>query len=72
MEALIGVVVGAGLVLAAPHLFSGIKEAVRPLAKEVVKGGLVVCGAVNDLVAEAKAELAEGPEKGTDDAGKEG
>ena len=51
-------------------MISGIQAAFRPMAKELVKGGLVAFDAIsefvaeageqfNDLIAEAKAELAE-------------
>ena len=70
MEAVIGgAVVGAVAVVAAPSLISGIGGMLRPLAKEVLKGGIVAYTAVsemvaetgeqfNDIVAEAKAEIA--------------
>jgi uncharacterized protein DUF5132 len=69
MEAVIGgAVVGAVAVVAAPSLISGIGEMLRPLAKEVIKGGIVAYTAVsemvaetgeqfNDIVAEAKSEI---------------
>lgn len=63
-----GAVIGAAVAMVAPNIVSGIASALRPLAKEVIKGGLVVYNAVSglvaetgeqfsDLVAEAKAEL---------------
>ena len=71
MEAVIGgAVVGAVVVVAAPSLLSGIGGVLRPLAKEVLKGGIVAYNAVsemvsetgeqfNDIVAEAKSEIAQ-------------
>ncbi|MCA9497655.1 MAG: DUF5132 domain-containing protein [Nitrospira sp.] len=70
MEAVIGgAVVGAVAVVAAPSLISGIGGILRPLGKEVLKGGIVAYTAVsemiaetgeqfNDIVAEAKSEIA--------------
>lgn len=77
MEGVIGgAVVGAVVVLAAPSIVSGIGSALRPLAKEVIKGGIVAYTAVsemasetgeqfNDIVAEAKAEIAQSVETKT-------
>ena len=71
MEAVIGgAVVGAVVVVAAPSLLSGIGGVLRPLAKEVLKGGIVAYNAVsemvsetgeqfNDIVAEAKSEISQ-------------
>lgn len=64
-----GLVVGAVVTAATPSLVSGTGTLLRGLAKEVIKGGLVVQEAAsdmfgeyghqfNDLVAEARAELA--------------
>ena len=52
------------------QIMAGIRAALRPMAKELIKGGLVALDAVSgivaetgeqikDLVAEAKAELAQ-------------
>ena len=69
MEAVIGgVVVGAVAAVAVPSIASGIGSVLRPLAKEIIKGGIVAYTAVsemvaetgeqfNDIVAEAKAEI---------------
>ena len=74
MEAVIGgVVVGAVVGVAAPALLSGIGGVIRPLAKEVLKGGIVAYTAVSemvaetgeqfsDIVAEAKSEISQTPE----------
>ena len=75
MEAVIGgVVVGAVVAVAAPSIVSGVGSALRPLAKEIIKGGIVAYTAVsemvsetgeqfNDIVAEAKAEIGQSPKK---------
>ncbi len=69
METVVGgAVIGAAVAMVAPSIVSGIASALRPLAKEVIKGGLIVYNAVSgliaetseqfsDLVAEAKAEI---------------
>lgn len=74
MEAIIGgVVVGAVVGVAAPSILSGIGAVLRPLAKEVMKGGIVAYTAVSemvsetgesfsDIVAEAKSEISQTPE----------
>ena len=71
MEAVIGgAVAGVVVAVVAPSIISGVGSALRPLAKEVIKGGIYVYDSVatlfsetsehlSDLVAEAKAELAE-------------
>ncbi len=71
MEAVIGgAVVGAVVGVAAPSIFYGIGGILRPLAKEVLKGGIIAYTAIsemvsetgeqfNDIVAEAKAEIAK-------------
>lgn len=63
-----GAIVGMAVAVVAPSIVSGIVGALRPLAKEVIKGGIVVYEAVagmvaetgesvKDLVAEAKSDL---------------
>jgi len=71
MEAVIGgAVVGAVVAVAAPSILSGIGGVLRPLAKEVMKGGIVAYTAVaemvaetgeqfSDIVAEAKSEISQ-------------
>ncbi|MCA9497680.1 MAG: DUF5132 domain-containing protein [Nitrospirales bacterium] len=75
MEAVIGgVVVGAVAAVAVPSIASGIGSVLRPLAKEIIKGGIVAYTAVsemvaetgeqfNDIVAEAKAEIGHNGKK---------
>ena len=64
------VLVGVGVALLAPTVLPALGSSLRPLAKALVKGGVVVYDAVkesvaeageqfNDLVAEARAEIAE-------------
>ncbi|WP_447973120.1 hypothetical protein [Nitrospira sp. Kam-Ns4a] len=72
MEVVIGAVVGAALVLAAPRLCLAVQEAARPLAKELIKGGLLLYEAMNDLVAEAKAEIAQAKQEGGVEAERKG
>ena len=58
-----GVLLGFGAGIAAPSLFPDAGAAVRPLAKRAVKGVLAAAEAteqVNDLVAEVRAERANG------------
>ncbi|MEQ9548249.1 MAG: DUF5132 domain-containing protein [Coleofasciculus sp. G3-WIS-01] len=65
-----GVVAGIGAVVAAPLLIPAVAKVGKPVAKAMVKGGIVIyekgkgmmseTGEVfEDIVAEAKAELAE-------------
>ncbi|MEO8324736.1 MAG: DUF5132 domain-containing protein [Nitrospirota bacterium] len=77
MEAIIGgVVVGAVVAVAVPSIASGIGSVLRPLAKGMIKGGLVAYTAVsemvaetgeqfNDMIAEAKAEIGNNDKKMT-------
>ncbi len=79
MEAAIGgVVVGAVVAVAVPSIASGIGSVLRPLAKGIIKGGLIAYTAVsemisetgeqfNDMIAEAKAEIGNNDKK--NDAG---
>ena len=63
-----GIAVGLGAVLLAPTVLPAVARVLRPAAKAVIKGGLVVyretvseIGEVaNDLFAEARAELESG------------
>ncbi|UCE64273.1 MAG: DUF5132 domain-containing protein [Nitrospirota bacterium] len=63
-----GAIVGAVVVVAAPSILCGIGQVIRPVAKAIIKGGIVTYNAVSetvsgtgsgfsDLVAEAQAEL---------------
>jgi hypothetical protein len=64
------VLAGIGVALVAPTVLPSLASGLRPLSKAVIKGGVVVYDAVkealaeageqfNDLVAEARTELAE-------------
>lgn len=76
METVIGgAVIGVAVAMVAPSIVTGIASALRPLAKEVIKGGIVVYNAVSglvaetseqfsDLVAEAKAEVTQSSTSG--------
>ena len=66
-----GLAIGLGAVLVAPILGPALAKVGKPLAKAVVKGGMVAYDktkgilaeageALEDIVAESKAELAEG------------
>ena len=63
-----GAIVGAVVVVAAPSILCGIGKVLRPVAKAIIKGGIVTYSAVSDtvsgtgcgfsdLVSEAQAEL---------------
>lgn len=53
----IGFVATAAVGYLSPYIISGLKQGVRPLVKEIVKGGLVVEATFSDLVREAEQEL---------------
>jgi hypothetical protein len=76
MEAIIGGIVGLIIGAAATNMVSGLASGtgsvLRGVAKEVIKGGMVIQDAASDMfsgggnyfsdiVSEAKAELAESP-----------
>ena len=76
----VGLVVGAVVTAVTPSLVSGAGTALRGVAREVIKGGLVVQeaasgmfsgggGYFSDLVAEARAELAATSAAATQAAG---
>jgi hypothetical protein len=54
-----GVLVGVGVTLAAPVLLPAAAAGVRPLAKALLKGGLVVATTVREVVAEAGEQLSD-------------
>jgi hypothetical protein len=54
-----GVLVGVGVALAAPILLPAAAAGVRPLAKALIKGGLVVAESVQEVVAEAGEQLSD-------------
>jgi hypothetical protein len=63
-----GLAVGLGAVMLAPSVVPALGRVLRPAAKAVIKGGMVlyrdtiaeIGEAAGDLVAEARAELEEG------------
>ncbi len=72
-----GVIAGMGAVVLAPFLIPAVAKVGKPMAKAAIKGGIVAyqkakgviaeAGEVfEDLVAEAKVELAEQSEKNLD------
>jgi hypothetical protein len=67
-----GVLVGVGVALVAPVLLPAAAAGVRPLAKTLIKGGLIVAETVREVVAEAGEQLsdlvAEVQEEGADAA----
>ena len=54
-----GVLVGVGVTLAAPVLLPAAAAGVRPLAKALIKSGLVVATTVREVVAEAGEQLSD-------------
>jgi Protein of unknown function (DUF5132) len=54
-----GVLVGVGVALAAPVLLPAAAGGVRPLAKALIKGGLLVVTTVREVVAEAGEQLSD-------------
>ena len=66
--------VGVVVAVAVPSILSGVGSALRPLAKEVIKGGIIAYTPVseiasetaeqyNDIVAEAKTEISHPAKK---------
>jgi hypothetical protein len=54
-----GVLVGVGVTLAAPLLLPAAAAGARPLAKALIKGGLIVAATVREVVAEAGEQLSD-------------
>jgi Protein of unknown function (DUF5132) len=54
-----GVLVGVGVALVAPVLLPAAATGVRPLAKTLIKGGLIVAETVREVVAEAGEQLSD-------------
>ena len=54
-----GVLVGVGVALAAPVLLPAAAAGARPLAKALIKGGLLVATTVREVVAEAGEQLSD-------------
>jgi hypothetical protein len=51
--------VGLGVALAAPVLFPALASGIRPLAKGIIKGGVVVFDAAKEAFAEAEEQLSD-------------
>lgn len=51
-----GAIVGAAIGVLSEPLLSALAGAIRPVAKEVVKGGILVVASASDLVEGAKKE----------------
>ena len=54
-----GGIVGGLVAMAAPSILSGVVGVIRPLVKEVVKGGIVVCSTVTDMVGEVSEQCSD-------------
>ena len=54
-----GMLVGIGVALVAPVLLPAAATGVRPLAKTLIKGGLIVAETVREVVAEAGEQLSD-------------
>ena len=54
-----GVLVGVGVALAAPVLLPAAAAGARPLAKTLIKGGLLVATTVREVVAEAGEQFSD-------------
>lgn len=73
------VLIGIGVAMVAPTVFPAVASGLRPLAKALVRGGLTLYDAakegvaeageqLNDLVAETRAEMANGAKHDTNGA----
>jgi hypothetical protein len=54
-----GILVGIGVALAAPILLPAAATGVRPLAKALIKGALVMADSVKEVVAEAGEQVSD-------------
>ena len=54
-----GAIVGAVVAVAAPSILSGVGQILRPVAKGIIKGGILTYNAVSDTVAGAGGEFNE-------------
>ena len=54
-----GLLIGIGVALAAPVVLPAAAAGARPLAKALIKGGLVVADTVREVVAEAGEQLSD-------------
>lgn len=53
------VLIGLGVAVAAPILLPAVGAVVRPVAKGVVKGGLLVADSLKELVAEGSEQVSD-------------
>ena len=53
------VLIGVGVALVAPALIPAAGAVVRPVAKELIKGGLLVVDSVRELLAEGQEQLSD-------------
>ncbi len=54
-----GGIVGGLVAMAAPSILSGVLGVIRPIVKEVVKGGIVVYSTVTDMVGEVGEQCSD-------------
>jgi Protein of unknown function (DUF5132) len=54
-----GVLLGVGVALAAPVILPAAAAGARPLAKALIKGGILVATTVREVVAEAGEQLSD-------------
>ena len=54
-----GVLLGVGVALAAPVILPAAAAGARPLAKALIKGGILVAATVREVVAEAGEQLSD-------------
>jgi Protein of unknown function (DUF5132) len=54
-----GVLLGVGVALAAPVILPAAAAGARPLAKALIKGGIMVAATVREVVAEAGEQLSD-------------
>lgn len=53
------VLIGIGVALAAPVLLPAVGAVIRPVAKELIKGGLYLIDSMQELVAESSEQLSD-------------
>lgn len=53
------VLIGVGVALAAPILLPAVGAVIRPVAKELIKGGLYLMDSIQELVAEGSERLSD-------------
>lgn len=53
------VLIGVGVALAAPVLLPAVGAVIRPVAKEIIKGGLYLMDSLQELAAEGSEQLSD-------------